>query len=178
MSVEAFVVTHNIRPATIALQSENGSGMARMFGLVAAVSVFSLNSPSALASDLQGPVGKVIGQFSSRPSLYVLVSQHSLASAPFASSTVHVAEAIKVLDMGLPTYGDIKDSKASVTNVKSLSTEATGMMSRSKKSSGGSDAAETPEKKPVLQKQSYTPAKPSYVPPKQEKGTPMPTYDF
>ncbi|GAX27580.1 hypothetical protein FisN_13Hh332 [Fistulifera solaris] len=128
--------------------------MARMFGLVAAVSVFSLNSPSALASDLQGPV------------------------APFASSTVHVAEAIKVLDMGLPTYGDIKDSKASVTNVKSLSTEATGMMSRSKKSSGGSDAAETPEKKPVLQKQSYTPAKPSYVPPKQEKGTPMPTYDF
>ncbi|GAX27120.1 hypothetical protein FisN_13Lh332 [Fistulifera solaris] len=154
VGADAFVVADNIRPVTIALQAQSGSGVARMFGLVAAVSVFSLSSPPSLALDFQGPI------------------------APFASSTVHIAEAIKVLDMGLPTYGDIKDSKASVTNVKSLSTEATGMMSRSKKSSGGSDAAETPEKKSVAQKQSYTPAKPTYVPAKQEKATPMPSYDF
>lgn len=86
-----------------------------------------------------------------------------------------VADAIKVLDMGLPTYGDIKESKSSVANVKSLSTEATGMMTKSKKSFSGSDPVETPEKKPVVQKQA--PKKELYVP-KQEKTFSLPTYEF
>lgn len=59
-SVQAFVATRTHRPVTMALQSENGGGMARMFGLVAAVSVFSLSSPPAMASDLPAPVGKSI----------------------------------------------------------------------------------------------------------------------
>lgn len=95
--------------------------------------------------------------------------------APFASSTVNVAEAIKVLDMGLPSYGDIKESKASVSNVKSLSTEATGMMSKSKRSSGD---ASFEEKKPVAPKQASTPASKERYVPKQEKATSLPSYEF
>lgn len=58
-SVEAFVVARTHRPPTMALRSENGSGMARVSGLVAAVSVFSLSSPPSIASDLQVPAGKL-----------------------------------------------------------------------------------------------------------------------
>jgi hypothetical protein len=36
------------------------------------------------------------------------------------SSTIYISETIKVLDMSLPTYDDVKSSKASVSNVKSL----------------------------------------------------------
>mmetsp|Transcript_7766 Transcript_7766/g.17178 ORF Transcript_7766/g.17178 Transcript_7766/m.17178 type:complete len:319 (-) Transcript_7766:327-1283(-) len=44
------------------------------------------------------------------------------APAPVVpSSTIQVAEAIKVLDDSLPSYGAIKDSRASVETVKSLS---------------------------------------------------------
>lgn len=58
-SAQAFVATRTHRPATSALQSENGSGMARMFGLVAAVSVFSLSSPPSVALDSQVPAGRL-----------------------------------------------------------------------------------------------------------------------
>lgn len=79
--------------------------------------------------------------------------------------------------MGLPSYGDIKESKASVENVKSLSTEATGMMSKSKKSSTESDSRRGSETKSASQKQANTPKKEVYVP-KREEATPLPKYDF
>ena len=180
-SIQGFVVTRTHRPATVALQAENGSGMARMFGLVAAVSVFSLSSPPAMAADLPVPLGKPIEWIDWSCSVVVRISNtvtyFSIAVlAPFTSSTVNVAEAIKILDMGLPSYGDIKDSKASVSNVKSLSTEATGMMSKSKRSSGDDSSVE--ETKPIAPKQAYTPASKERYVPKQEKATSLPTYEF
>ena len=45
---------------------------------------------------------------------------------PFSSSSIEIAEEIKQLDMSLPSYGDIKDSKASVATVKSLSVDNKG----------------------------------------------------
>lgn len=44
-------------------------------------------------------------------------------TANLASSTLQIADTIKTLDMSLPSYTDIKDSKASVSNVKSLSVD-------------------------------------------------------
>jgi hypothetical protein len=38
-----------------------------------------------------------------------------------SSSSVYIADQIKELDMSMPSYDDIKSSKASVENVKSLS---------------------------------------------------------
>ena len=57
------------------------------------------------------------------------------------SSSVQVSEAIKVLDMGLPSYGDIADPKASQSKIKGVpepQKEETGSSSvlPSKKSSG------------------------------------------
>lgn len=53
---------------------------------------------------------------------------------PFLSSSVEVAETIKTLDMSLPSYGDVKDAKASIENVKSLEAKSAGG------SGGGSSA--------------------------------------
>ena len=39
----------------------------------------------------------------------------------FGSSTLQVSDAIKTLDMSLPSYGDIKNPTASIENVESLS---------------------------------------------------------
>ena len=40
-----------------------------------------------------------------------------------ASSSIELGAAYKTLDMELPSYGDVKDAKASVENVASLSKE-------------------------------------------------------
>ena len=45
---------------------------------------------------------------------------------PFASSSVEIAAEVKMLDMSLPSYGDIKESTASVATVKSLTVDTKG----------------------------------------------------
>ena len=42
-------------------------------------------------------------------------------ASSFGSSSLQIADQIKLLDMSLPSYDDVKSSKASVENVKSLS---------------------------------------------------------
>ena len=51
-------------------------------------------------------------------------SSSSQSSFSSSSSSMTLADAIKTLDMSLPSYGDLKDSKASVMNVESLSVPA------------------------------------------------------
>ena len=67
----------------------------------------------------------------------------------FSSSSVEIAEEIKILDMSMPSYGDISDYKATVTNTKSLSIdpskEKVGLpVSTSKKSSSMSSSSGSP----------------------------------
>lgn len=45
------------------------------------------------------------------------------STAPAFSSSMEIADTIKMLDMTLPSYGDISDAKVSVENTKSLSME-------------------------------------------------------
>ncbi|KAL7558600.1 hypothetical protein ACA910_001300 [Epithemia clementina (nom. ined.)] len=84
-------------------------------------------------------------------------------------SSMLVAEAIKTLDMSLPSYSDISSSKASVENVKSLSvdpatTKAVGVSSSTRKtgmsSYGSSSSSSSSSKK------------------KKSKSSSMPGYDF
>lgn len=49
-----------------------------------------------------------------------MFSISTVALASSSSSSIQIAEVIKTMDMSLPTYADIKDSKASAANVKSL----------------------------------------------------------
>jgi hypothetical protein len=75
---------------------------------------------------------------------------HAAAAAipvTVSSSSVTVSEAIKVLDMSLPSYDDVKSYKASVETVKSLSATPSkepagslGKSTRSSSSSSGSSA--------------------------------------
>jgi hypothetical protein len=44
----------------------------------------------------------------------------AFTKAPFASTSVQIAEAIKTLDFSLPSYDELKDPKASTENTKSL----------------------------------------------------------
>lgn len=53
--------------------------------------------------------------------LTVLPSANIASTVPWASSSVQVADAVKTLDMSLPSYSDLKDSKSSIENVPSLS---------------------------------------------------------
>lgn len=67
--------------------------------------------------------------------------------AIFAAPTVQIAEAIKTLDMSLPSYDDVKSYKASVENVKSLSVtpptkSSTSSTSQDKKAKINMDAEE------------------------------------
>ena len=69
-------------------------------------------------------------------------------------SSVVVADRLVELDMTLPSYGEIKDSKASVENVKSLAKPGTGKnpaLSTSQQKSKASSAdknGQQPTKKP------------------------------
>eukprot|EP00522_Entomoneis_paludosa_P005984 CAMPEP_0172439732 /NCGR_PEP_ID=MMETSP1065-20121228/618_1 /TAXON_ID=265537 /ORGANISM="Amphiprora paludosa, Strain CCMP125" /LENGTH=147 /DNA_ID=CAMNT_0013188453 /DNA_START=49 /DNA_END=492 /DNA_ORIENTATION=- len=70
------------------------------------------------------------------------------AAIPDASSSMLVADTVKVLDMGLPSYGDISSAKSSVENTKSLSVDPAalkGLGVPTRKKSAPKEAA--PEKK-------------------------------
>mmetsp|Transcript_29875 Transcript_29875/g.82022 ORF Transcript_29875/g.82022 Transcript_29875/m.82022 type:complete len:156 (-) Transcript_29875:86-553(-) len=68
------------------------------------------------------------------------------------SSSMLVADAIKTLDMSLPTYGDISSSKASVDNVKSLSVDP----SKVPKGIPASQSKKSTSSKPVEKKKKKT----------------------
>jgi Leucine-rich repeat (LRR) protein len=83
---------------------------------------------------------------------------------PFVSSSIELANTIKSLDMSLPSYSDIKDSKASVENVKSLSIDA--------------PIIQQVEKKEPVMKKGVKVAKPKAQDKPAVKKFTMPTYDF
>ena len=84
------------------------SGVSRVFG----VSSLWFLAPRAQAAP---------SWLSDESSISSSSSQSSFSSS---SSSMTLADAIKTLDMSLPSYGDLKDSKASVMNVESLSVPA------------------------------------------------------
>lgn len=71
------------------------------------------------------------------------------------------AAGVKELDMGLPSYGDIKSPKASVETVKSLSVDtskagsAMGISTSKKKRGGGDDTKKKEPKKEKTDAQGY-----------------------
>jgi hypothetical protein len=92
---------------------------------------------------------------------------------PFGASSIQLADASYSLDMSLPSYNDIKDSKASVENVKSLSIE---------KSKLGLPVGESEKKAPRSTKRgapsSWETSKPKGETGKKSGSTKMPEYDF
>ena len=95
-----------------------------------------------------------------------------------------IAEEIKVLDMSMPSYGDISDYKASVSNTKSLSVDPTkekvGLpVSKSKRaasSSSSSSSSDGPAASflPSMNKKSAADKKAE----KAKKYSSNPEYDF
>jgi hypothetical protein len=75
-----------------------------------------------------------------------------MLTAPFLSSSVQIADAVKTLDMSMPSYSDIKGFKSSVENVKSLSVQET------KGGSGGGVGISASQKKRGMPMSSVLPS--------------------
>jgi len=101
-------------------------GFARFFGVLTTAAVVSFHPVDATATTNYDSVSKLL-QFEYMESLFdtALICCFVLVFlAPFASSTVQVADATKTLDMSLPTYDDVKSYKASTENVPGLTVTA------------------------------------------------------
>lgn len=90
------VPDHNtaVRLSAKADASRSG-GAARFFGIVTA-SVVSFHATNALAAPANDP------------------------NLLHFSSSIQIADSVRIMDMSLPSYGDLKDAKASVANVEGL----------------------------------------------------------
>lgn len=96
---------------------------------------------------------------------------------PLVSSSHLVADSIKTLDMSLPSYGEIKSSKASVENVASLSVPAsqgggTGIAASRKRTSNKKAGVVVNKMLPSMAKQSAEAKK------KAAEEAKVPGYDF
>lgn len=129
----------------------------RPFGTlaVAASLAFSPVSVSASAQDLY--------QYETSSSSISSTSTSTSTGSSITSSSMQVSETIKVLDMGLPSYGDISAPKTSKNAIKGVEAErekekvkegasTSASTSTSTKKAGGSTLFPTKEKKTTANK--------------------------
>ena len=166
-----FTVTTGFAPVSIscrralqleAHESKGELGLTKFFGVVATISALSFgNMQAAHASpkvdDLSGMSLSFLVTLESHTRLSGMFLTNSASTTndpvPPFSSSMEIAESIKVLDMSMPTYGDISNYKSSVENTKSLSVEGGEKMgiptSKSKRSSSSSASSSSSSSNPM-----------------------------
>ena len=158
------------------------------FPLVAAFAPAQISKTSSTKLEMK----KEIGTFAVAASLLlspISATAHEYNNNFIKSSSMQVSEAIKVLDMGLPSYGDISSPKASTESIKGVEPP--------KKEESPTGSSVVPTKKggsalyPAKEKKAAKPSKKSVAvdaaPTKEEKekkedgvfyvDMSMPTYD-
>jgi hypothetical protein len=74
----------------------------------------------------------------------------ALPSSPFDSSSIQVSDAIKTLDMSLPSYGEIKAPTASVENVEGLTVPYNPRAGAGQPQGGSGKRKKNPNRKPLV----------------------------